>query len=184
VLTSAEAVAGCARVTLDNTWDARVVASDAGLGVALLRPVEPLAAPGVARFRQGDVRLRSEVAVAGFAFGGRLGQPTLTFGSAEDLRGLNGEAGVVRLALAADESEAGGAVLDTQGAVAGMLLAAPDGARLLPPGVAFAADSARLAEFLTAAGVAPAPAQPSADLVPEDLQRVGLGLAVQVGCWD
>ena len=184
VLTSAEAVAGCGRVTLDNTWDARVVSTDAALGVALLRPVEPLAAPGIARFRQGEVRLRSEVAVAGFAFGGRLGQPTLTFGTAEDLRGLNGESGVVRLALAADDSEAGGAVLDSQGAVAGLLLAAPEGTRLLPPGVAFAADSARLAEFLTAAGVTPAPARPSADLVPEDLQRVGLGLAVQVGCWD
>ncbi len=184
VLTSAAAVAGCARVTLDNTWDARVTASDAAIGVALLRPVEPLAAPGVARFRQGEVRLRSEVAVAGFAFGGRLGQPTLTFGTAEDLRGLDGEAGVVRLALAPDDSEAGGAVLDAQGAVAGLLLPTPEGTRLLPPGVSFAADATRLASFLAAAGVTPTNAQPAPDLVPEDLQRVGLDLAVQVGCWD
>ena len=184
VLTSADAVEGCARVTIDTAWDARVAASDAALGVALLRPVEPLAAPAVARLRQGEVRLRSEVALAGFAFDGRLGQPTLTFGTAEDLRGPDGTPGVLRLALAADDSETGGAVLDGTGAVAGLLLPPPGGTRLLPPGVALAADSARLDSFLTTAGLAPAPAGTGPDLGPEDLQRVAAGLAVKVGCWD
>jgi len=186
VLTSADAVDGCARVTIDTAWDAQVVASDAGLGVALLRPVEPLAAPAVARLRQGEVRLRSEVALAGFAYDGRLGQPTLTFGTAEDLRGPDGTPGVLRLALVADDSEAGGAVLDSTGAVAGLLLPPAEGPRLLPPGVALAADAARLDAFLTAAGAAPAPVAVAAgpDLAPEDLQRAALGLAVKVGCWD
>ncbi|MCU0907250.1 MAG: serine protease [Rhodobacteraceae bacterium] len=185
VLTSADAVEGCARVTIDTAWDAQVAASDAGLGVALLRPVEALAAPAVARLRQGDVRLRSEVALAGFAFDGRLGQPTLTFGSAEDLRAPDGTPGVLRLALAAEASEAGGAVLDSTGAVAGLLLPPPEGARLLPPGVALAADAARLGAFLAGSGQVPAaPAAAGVELAPEDLQRVALGLAVKVGCWD
>jgi peptidoglycan hydrolase-like protein with peptidoglycan-binding domain len=184
VLTSADAVAGCTRVTIEADRAARVVAVDDALGAALLRPVEPLAVPSVARFRADDVRLRSEVAVAGFAFGGRLGQATLTFGTAEDVRGLDGTPGVVRLALAADDSEAGGALLDTRGAVAGLLLPPPQGARLLPPGVALAADAARLTAFLTATGIVPEASAPGSDLPPEDLQRAGIGLAVKVACWD
>lgn len=184
VLTSADAVEGCARVTIDTAWDATVAATDAALGVALLRPLEPLAAPAVARLRQGEVRLRSEVALAGFAFDGRLGQPTLTFGTAEDVRGPDGAPGVLRLALAADASEAGGAVLDSTGAVAGLLQPPPRGARLLPPGVALATDAARLEAFLAGAGLAPAPVPAGPDIAPEDLQRVAAGLAVKVGCWD
>jgi peptidoglycan hydrolase-like protein with peptidoglycan-binding domain len=184
VLTSADAVEGCGRVTIDTTWDAQVAATDPSLGVALLRSVEPLAAPAVARLRQGEVRLRSEVALAGFAFDGRLGQPTLTFGTAEDLRAPDGTPGVLRLALAADASEAGGAVLDSTGAVAGLLLPPPGGARLLPPGVALAADAARLDGFLAAAGLAQTPSAAGPDLGPEDLQRIAAGLAVKVGCWD
>jgi peptidoglycan hydrolase-like protein with peptidoglycan-binding domain len=184
VLTSADAVEGCQRVTIDTTWDAQVAATDPSLGVALLRPAAPLAAPAVARLRQGEVRLRSELALAGFAYDGRLGQPTLTFGTAEDLRGPDGAAGVLRLALAADASEAGGAVLDSTGAVAGLLLPPPGGARLLPPGVALAADAARLDAFLAGAGLALAPSAAGPDLAPEDLQRLALGLAVKVGCWD
>ncbi|CAN0551446.1 unnamed protein product, partial [Laminaria digitata] len=93
VLTSASLVAGCERVTLNGVHDARVLAADEALGIAVLSPVERLAPRRVAQFRSGELRLQSEVAVAGFSFGGVLTAPTLTFGTLEDLRGLNGEDG-------------------------------------------------------------------------------------------
>ncbi|MFN3144811.1 MAG: serine protease [Paracoccaceae bacterium] len=71
VLTTAEAVASCDQVTIDEAYTANVVAVDDDLGLALLRPRDPLAPMGFARFTAGVPRIASEIAVAGRAFEAR-----------------------------------------------------------------------------------------------------------------
>ncbi|MBM9594671.1 serine protease [Roseitranquillus sediminis] len=174
-LTAAEAVARCGRITLDDGTEAEVAARDERLGLALLRPRETMSAPATARFRSALPRIESEVAVAGFPFGGVLPAPALTWGRVAAHVEAEGRK---RLALAAEEGDAGGPVLDESGAVVGVLL--PHGA----PGHAVAANAAAVATFLAQAGLTVAATDGDAPVAPEDLERLAVDLTVRVGCWD
>ncbi|MEO1679382.1 MAG: serine protease [Pseudomonadota bacterium] len=185
VLTTGGAVAGCARITLAETIDAEVAATDAETGLALLRPTATLAPMAVAAFRPGVPRLRAEIAVAGFSYGDILDLPLMTYGTLADLRGLNGEVALNRLDLAALPGDAGGPVFDTTGAVLG-ILAPPEaeGGRRLPKGVSLAVHVPALAEFLTRAGVEPRVAETATALAPQTLADRAAEMTVAVGCWD
>jgi len=185
VVTSADAVAGCARVLLNGETEAQVAATSAELGIALLDPAARLAPISHARLQAGVPRLQSEVAVAGFPYGGVLTSPTLTYGTLSDIRGLGGEQDLTRLALVAEAGEAGGPVLDSTGSVLGVLLAPKtDGSRRLPPEVSFAADATALATFLSENGVSPAASERVETMAPEDLTTLAAEMTVLVTCWD
>jgi S1-C subfamily serine protease len=158
---------------------------DADLGVAVLRPEERLVPRRVAPFRVGTPRLQSEVAVAGFSFGGVLTAPTLTFGTLEDLRGLGGEEDLKRLALSPLPGDTGGPVFDGNGSVVGMLLPREDSAgRRLPEQVSFSAKSDLILAFLQQNGIRPAALGASGPMAPEDLTALAADTTVLVGCWD
>ena len=183
VATAAATVEGCGRITLDRLHDARVVAR--GGPVAVLEPVDALAPMVTARLAPAPGRLRAPVSVGGFPYGGVLGAATLSFGTLEDVRGLDGEADVMRLSLEAQAGDVGGPVLDEAGRVAGMLLpAAADTATRLPGDVAFAAKPSALRAALSAAGVDPATDETASVLAPEDLTRRAAGMTVLVSCWE
>ncbi|MGR3323259.1 MAG: trypsin-like peptidase domain-containing protein [Pseudooceanicola sp.] len=183
-VTVADAVEGCSRVTLNHDITARVLASDAQSGLAVLQPVEEIAPMAAARLSAGVPRLQSDVAVAGFPYEGVLGAPTLTFGQLADLRGLNGEENLRRLALNAQAGDAGGPVFDTGGAVLGVLLPQSESAQRLPGDVSFAADAAAVQSALSAAGIDVQTATADQPLAPEDLTDLAAGMTVLVGCWE
>lgn len=185
VLTTVEAVTACGRVTIDHATDATVTLSDAASGLALLTPKSPLSPRAVASFASGPARLGSEITVPGYSYEDRLPAPTLTFGTLEDTKGLNGEAGLSRLALQSLPGDAGGAVLDGSGAVLGMLLpAAPQGGKQLPAGVAFALPSAEITRILTPTGTMPLSATNSSALSPSALADAATGMTALVSCWE
>ncbi|WP_149755863.1 trypsin-like peptidase domain-containing protein [Roseivivax sediminis] len=184
VVTALDAVQDCGRITLDDAHEARVAARDEALGAALLVPQGRLAPRQVASFRMDPPRLKSEVAVSGYSFGGVLPAPTLTFGSLEDLRDLSGQENVKRLALAAEPGDAGGPVLDSGGAVLGMLLPRDGGTRQLPDSVNFAAKADVLRELVASAGLSVGEANGERAMAPEDLTRVAMAMTVLVSCWD
>lgn len=184
VITTAEAVQSCTRITLDNSYRANLVSVDKGLGIAVLKPEERLAPSVVAKFGAVLPRLKSQVIVSGYSFEGILGAPTLTFGKLEDVKGLRGEPELARLALAPLPGDAGGPVFDTQGSVLGMLLARSGAAQKLPDDVSFAADSAAISQMLSAAGLSPTPATAIGQITPDDLNRQATGMTVLVSCWD
>ena len=184
VLTVAEAADSCSRITLDGDQEVQVAWADADLGIAVLRPTSTLAPISVAEFNATRPRIQSDVAVSGFSYQGALGAPTLTFGQVADLRGLNGEAGVKRLALATQPGDAGGPVFDGSGNVIGMLLPTPSEGRTLPASVSLAASVDRLNEILTKAGVAGQPGQGTTQISPNELSRRATGMTVLVHCWD
>jgi S1-C subfamily serine protease len=184
VVTSADAVEGCGRVTLNDEVDARVAAADMALGVALLVPADRLVPIQFAKLQAGSPRLQSEAAVAGYPYGNALRLPTLTFGRVAELRGLRGEEDVTRLALASGSGDAGGPVFDTTGSVLGVLLPRDTGgAQQLPPDVSFAADAAAVATFLSENGVTPVASDGTATLAPEDLTTLAADMTVLVSCW-
>ncbi len=185
VLTTAEAVRNCKRVSLDNTHDATVSFIDEGLGIALLTPAENLSPDTFANFRTAIPRIKSEIAVAGYPYEGALGAATMTFGTLADIRGLRGEKELRRLALYAQDGDVGGPVLDMSGSVLGMLLpkVQANGQRL-PDEVSFAISAQAMGEVLAENGVTISASQTGGAMAPEDLTILGTDMTVLVSCWN
>lgn len=186
VLTSADAVQMCGRVAFGDDVTATVVVADDLSGLALLEPTTTLAPLNFAKFRSNLPRLQSEVSVAGYSYGGALTAPTLTFGRIADAVGLNGESGISRLALAAQDGDVGGPVFDQSGAVLGSLLPPQSGSegRQLPPDVSFAAYGSNVLEFLANHGIAAETDDRPGVMAPEDLTILASDLTVLVTCWN
>jgi peptidoglycan hydrolase-like protein with peptidoglycan-binding domain len=184
VLTTADAVQQCGRITIDETYEAEVSLIDEALGVAVLQPQDTLAPMKVATFQELVPRLMSEIAVAGYSYGGVLGAPTVTFGQVSDLKGLHGESHLKRLALASLDGDAGGPVLDAGGAVLGMLLPHEVDGRSLPDGVSFAATNGALQDVLARGGISPRKTSQIDTLTPESLTDHASAMTVLVSCWE
>lgn len=184
VLTTTEVVGDCEEITLDEVHPATVIATDAALGIAILRPTEALSPIGVAAFQTGVPRLQAEIAVAGYPYGGVLTRPAMTFGRLADIRGLNGEDTLKRLAIVTQPGDAGGPVFDNGGAVLGMLLPRTDlNGQVLPDEVSFAVDAEAILGVLAGAGVTPMTTDSITFVPPEALTRQAAAMTVLVGCW-
>ena len=183
VLTAAAGLNACGRITVeDHLADLAYV--DEALGLAVLRPQKPLAPSAVAAFQPTEPRLGSEIAVAGFSYPEALSAPVLSFGTLSDLSGLAGEASRARLAVRTLAGDAGGPVLDTTGAVVGMLLPAETATdKLLPEDLAQALRSFEIVARLTENGYAPMASEPAGSIAAEDIAARAQDLTVRVACW-
>ncbi|AHD01585.1 trypsin-like peptidase domain-containing protein [Leisingera methylohalidivorans] len=185
VLTTSDVVAGCTRITLDHGYQAEVAANNIADGIAILRPAEALAPAAVAELSATSPRLQSEVAVSGFSYEGVLGAPSLTWGKVADVKSLDGNTGVARLELTAQPGDAGGPVLDSTGAVLGMLLPRQIEGKQLPEDVRFAVNAEAIRGALNTAGLSPAAQSASAGSLPNAaLTRLASGMTVLVSCWE
>jgi peptidoglycan hydrolase-like protein with peptidoglycan-binding domain len=184
VLTTTEAVQDCAEITLDSVHPASVIFTDAALGLAVLRPEPPLSPLGVAAFQTAVPRLRAEIAVSGYPYGGVLSRPTLTFGQLADIHGLEGEEDMKRLDLVAEAGDAGGPVFDNAGAVLGMLLPRhPEDRMVLPPEVRFITDADAIIAALAPLGLTLSTTDTLAFMPPEAVTREAAKVTVLVSCW-
>ena len=185
VLTSAAAVANCGRITLDEAYDARVVARDNALGLAVLKPETPLVPLAFAQFQQDGPQRGSDITISGFSFEDMLTRPVLTFGRIEALNGLNGSDALIRLSATVQPGDQGGPVFGATGAVVGLLSANPqDDARQLPPEVSFAVPSDAIRAFLRANNIAIGTARETNPMSAERLTRVSGDVTVLVSCWN
>ena len=184
VVTTTDVLQSCTRVTLEGDITAEILGQDPTYGIAVLRPAEALAPSAIADLQLATPRLQSDVAVAGYSYGGVLGAPTLTFGALADMTGLSGEEELSRLAMASLPGDVGGPVFDAGGAVMGMLLPREAGARKLPDDVQFALDAAPIGRFLQETGVTPTATETLAQMAPEDLTELAETLTVLVSCWE
>jgi S1-C subfamily serine protease len=184
VITTSEVARACTRITLEQDVEAEVVTTDDALGIAVLRPREPMAPAAIARLSADVPRLQSAVAVSGFPYEGLLNAPTLTYGTLADVTGLRGETELKRLALDALPGDAGGPVLDTGGGVLGMLLPRDDRGAQLPRDVSFAANARAIGDVLAAAGLGAQSGPGTGQVTPAELNRIAAGMTVLVSCWD
>jgi peptidoglycan hydrolase-like protein with peptidoglycan-binding domain len=184
VLTALATVSGCGKVTVDSGTEAEILAKDDMTGVALLAPLAPLAPRAVATLSTASLAPGSEISVAGYSYGSRLPAAVLTLGTLDTAEGLQGEPGYLRLIAPLLEGDLGGPVFDKAGAVIGMALPAPDAAKVLPKGVALAADTTVLGALMQSAGLAAAAADPGAALPsPNAMDAAATGMTVLVTCW-
>jgi len=185
VMTSTQALDGqCSRIMIDDLYEADIAYRNDDLGLAVLRPQTRLAPVNFAAFATMPARIRSDIAVAGFPFGGQLGTASLTYGEIADMAGLDGDTDIQRLSVEARETEVGGPVFDPTGAVLGMVLPSEVEGRSLPQGVTFALRGDILAGILNEAGIAPVAAPQDRALGQEALARLGANMTVLVSCWN
>lgn len=184
VLTILEAVESCGEVVIDSDHPATVLHRDADLGLAVLQPQTAIAPLAVAAFQTGTPRLQSEVAVAGYPYGGLLSAPSLVFGTLADVRGLNGEPEIKRLSVVSQDGDSGGPVFDNGGAVIGMLMPTAAEGRVLPADVAFSLHSPAITASLDAAGIGYQATDSIAAMTPEMLTRAAADVTVLVACWE
>lgn len=186
VVTTSEAVQGCARITLEDGTEADILLDDPALGIAVLLPRSGLAPLGIATFQRSTPRLQSDVAVAGYSYGGMLGAPTVTFGTLADLNGLQGEETLKRLAMSTLPGDAGGPVVDAGGAVLGMLLPRSDdtAGRNLPEDVNFARHGSAILAELEKLGIQAQTTDAVNQVDPETLTTEAGNFTTLVNCWD
>ena len=188
VLTANAGLGSCARLTLGLNINTQALFSDDTLGIAVLAPQSLLAPRAIATWQLNPPRIRDEIATAGFSWGDALQSASLTFGTLQDLRGLEGQEGLRRLSLLALPGDAGGPVLDAQGRVLGILMPRTnDPVRLLPDDVQFALAAPQILDALAQAGLRqnpPVDVPTQTALAPEVLARMGADMTVLVACWD
>ncbi len=185
VVTTAEAVDGCGRVTIDEAYEAEVRLLDDDAGIAVLSPQTPLVPLAFAQFAGADPGLDAAVRVSGFSYQDTLTRPIITFGQLADTQGLNGEASLRRLAIEVQPGDSGGPVFDNRGAVMGMLLPRMDQpGRLMPEDVHFALSAEAVMQALESAQRRGALSRENATMPAETLTRVSADLTVLVSCWN
>ncbi|MGY6547986.1 MAG: trypsin-like peptidase domain-containing protein [Roseinatronobacter sp.] len=185
VLTQSETVAQCTRITIDETYDARLHALDPVLGLAILKPETPLVPMDFAQFENSASRPGSEVTISGFSFEDVMTRPVLTFGRLEGLNGVGGELDRLRLSATVRQGDLGGPVFGPNGAVIGLLEGAPrEDGRLLPPDVTHAVSAQAIRDFLTASNITSDTSQANGVVPPERLTRVAGDLTVLISCWN
>lgn len=185
VVTTAEAVQGCGRVTIDEAYRATVRGVDEALGIAVITPTEPLVPLAFAQFAANDPAPDSEIRVSGFSYQDTLTRPIVSFGRLADVTGLNGEADLRRLSLTAQIGDTGGPVFDGNGAVIGVLLPRPETpGRMLPEDVQFAASAEAVRRMVSGAGLTPSTSRATNALSAEMLTRISADLTVLVSCWN
>lgn len=184
VLTSSDAVEGCERVTIDGSKVASVHFEDPELGIAVVKPQERLAPLDQGRFQTAIPRLRAPVAVGGFPYGGVLSLPTLTFGTLEDMRSLDGDERLKRLSLMASQGDIGGPVIDETGALIGILGARPTkNGMVLPENVNYAIETSALLASLDTAGVSLRTVEGGTALPPERIGHIASTVTTLISCW-
>ncbi|MGY6536443.1 MAG: trypsin-like peptidase domain-containing protein [Pararhodobacter sp.] len=185
VVTTAEAVAGCGRVTIDEAYDAEVRLLDEDNGIAVIAPRTSLVPLAFAQFAGSDPRLNTSVRLSGFSYQDTLTRPIITFGELADMQGLNGEETLRRLAIEVQPGDSGGPVFDANGAVMGMLLPRVEQpGRMLPEDVNFALSAQAVMQALERAQRRGALSRENATMPAEILTRVSADLTVLVSCWN
>jgi len=184
VLTTSDVVRDCTHMTVENTHQVAVAHLDIVTGIAVLRPLIPLAPRAFATFQTSVPRLQDSIAVAGYPFGGILTTPSLTYGTLADIRGLTGDDALKRLQLASQDGDVGGPVLDEGGAVLGLLLPQDRFQNVqLPEDVQFLLSSEQIQKALAQVDVTVQTSDAKSRLPAQTLTQRAKDMTVLVSCW-
>ena len=182
VLTTRQAVSNCDLIRIGSEHD--MILSESGPGpVAVLAPVSELSPIEYAKFATQSPRFGESVSVSGFSFGGRLGAPTLTKGMIKNATGPAEDEQIGSISVDALEGDAGGPILNSAGAVVGILLPGEIGGRQLPDGEFLYSGNGALDSLAAAAGRKLNFDSGVAELGPNAISRLASDITVLVECY-
>lgn len=156
VLTNLHVVDGCKAIRAalpSGGWNAKLVAFHKGDDLAVVH--SDLKPPSFAVFRGSPAALGEDVAVAGYPLHGLLSGMNLTTGTVSATSGLGGDTRYVQIAAPVQGGNSGGPLLDSSGAVVGVIVSKLDVAAVaratgdVAQNVNFAIKSAAVRSFLS-----------------------------------
>ena len=183
VVTDAKGLEQCDEITIRPNYQAKVLPYDQNQKFAILMPETRLVPPVVAQLARNPLNRGDDVVSAGYSYMGKLDFPSVTKGTIDEMRGLDGREDVVRLSIPAMKGDIGGPVLNQAGSVTGMLLDSTSGARSLPENVHMALKSSEIAEQMARLGIlvqTNSDKQPVEDLL---LAKRARSITALVSCW-
>ncbi len=183
VITDASGLEQCDEITIRPNYKAKILSPDEASGFAILAPESRLVPLSVAQFARGPLGLSDQVISAGYSYEGRLDFPSITQGTVDEMRGLDGSEDIIRLSIPAMKGDAGGPILNQAGAVSGLLLDASTGPRSLPHNVHLALKSQKIIDRLASLGIfvqSYSGQKPTEDVL---LAKQARSITALVNCW-
>jgi len=153
VITDAAALEQCDEITIRPNFKAKILNPDNEADFAILAPEGRLVPLSVAQFARMPLGINDPVISAGYSYQGRLDLPSITKGTADEMRGLEGREDIIRLSIPTMKGDVGGPILNQSGAVSGLLLDSSAGPRSLPKKVHFALNSQEIIDQLASLGI-------------------------------
>jgi hypothetical protein len=120
VITSSNISEDCSKITLDKKFEVNLVGSENG--VSVLEPKEPIIPMNFLTFSKNTIGLNSRVSSAGYSYEGELPEPSITYGSVENTKGLKGEGNIIILSLNLLPGDYGSAIVNERGEIIGMAI--------------------------------------------------------------
>lgn len=125
VVTNAHVVEGCSEVTV-NGQPARLIATNEAFDLAAIDVLDPSGGEKWLFFESAQVKLNSDVTVAGFPLLGLLGGLNVTRGAVSSLKGLGGDAFTLQISAPVQPGNSGGPMVNAKGAVVGVVVSKLD----------------------------------------------------------
>ena len=183
ILTAKKDFSSCGTIELENGTTLRIAAQNAKL--TILEPKLDTAPAALPKFQTAPLRAPRHISVGGYAYGGKLGAPTLTLGLLQDVKNLVGERNIARLEIDILPGDIGGPLYNQSGAVIGILLPNPkNGERKLPSNVHFAATWGWIEPLLQKANITVIKADTLTTVDAIDLSNITQNTVALVKCWD
>lgn len=183
VVTDAKGLEQCDEITIRPNYKAKVLPSEKDQKFAILTSETRLVPPVVAQFTRNPLGLGDDVVSAGYSYQGKLDFPSVTKGTVDEIRGLDGRDDVARLSIPAMKGDIGGPILNQAGTVSGVLLDSSSEARSLPENVHMALKSSEIIEQMARLGIlvqTNSDKQPVEDLL---LAKRARSITALVSCW-
>jgi S1-C subfamily serine protease len=194
ILTNNHVVDGCKSLTVkaSNGDTIRILAEleaiDRTNDLALIKSLQPFNQAASFRMPAKPARLGEEIGVIGYPLPGILSsEPKATFGQINSLAGINNNRAHLQISAPIQPGNSGGPVLDTSGAVIGVVvssvaMAMSQAIGSVPQNVNFAIRGEVAQNFLTAHHVNFIIAEPGKRLATDEIAENGLQFTVQILC--
>ena len=143
VITDALKLDKCDKITIENHYDAKIVATDPKSNLSIIASKENIAPVEFAEISLYKPIIGEKLIAAGYSYEGLLEAPSVIEAMVDDLQALDGSKDFLRLNIAMMAGDVGGPVLNKFGALNGILAADRNEDRSLPEKVhhAFKADN-------------------------------------------
>ncbi|MCY3879488.1 MAG: peptidoglycan-binding protein [Rhodobacteraceae bacterium] len=182
VATSGLDADSCSHIYLLPDQEMSVAAVDPVRGITLLTPHSQQSPLAFAKFSAKPPSKGAAISVSGYSFGGELGAPSQTYGT---MIGKDPASDSERHLLRADifPGDIGGAVLDRNGAVAGILTTQPQNGRSLPQGLHPFSPSAAISRLALGTGIVSSYSFSRTEPDRIDLNRAASDITVLIECY-
>lgn len=189
IMTNYHVVRQCKRMQVDGKTEAKIVAFDEDVDLALLDHDLARDTGGVAQFHFAPARLNSDITVIGYPLHGLLGGINATRGVVSSLAGLRGDETFIQISAEVQPGNSGGPVLNGSGYIVGVVQSKLDSLRLskitgdIPQNVNFAIRADIAQSFLLDNGIEPETGDKRTPLAPADLADSAKKFTVLLECF-